>query len=54
MLQQFIDGVDMWLANSKPWNWVWVIVELISPLALMHPHPRESSLALPMLAHSMP
>jgi hypothetical protein len=27
-------------ANSKPWIWVWVVAELVSLLALLHPHPQ--------------
>ena len=25
-------------ANSKPWIWAWVVAELVSPQALLHPH----------------
>lgn len=25
-------------ANSKPWIWAWVVVELVSPLAVPHPY----------------
>jgi hypothetical protein len=65
MLQQFIDGVHVGWANSKPWVWAWVLAELVSPPALLYPHHqgqlscfaqvrRRTGLALLHALHSLP
>ena len=41
-------------ANSKPWIWVWVVAELVSPPALWHLYFQGKLSALTLLAHSMP
>lgn len=33
-----MDGVDVGWTNLKPWIWVWVVAELVSPSTLLHPH----------------
>lgn len=36
--------------NSKPWIWAWVEAELVSPPALLHPHP-QGKLSCAKVAH---
>ena len=38
MLQQFIDGVDVGVGQLKALDLPWIIAELVSLLALLHPH----------------